>query len=116
MRFHVKRTSVWNDTESPVAGAYRGPWVRVDERTTDDPKKILAHHGSDGGWYTTGRNHRVVKGHIMRDFDDEGWFLDVATLDDLVALTQREGNVIVSATDYDDPTTPKIEIYDGYRE
>jgi hypothetical protein len=116
VKYAISRTSEWNDEEPPVPGAVREAYIRVDERTTNDPKKIPANKGTDGGWYETGRNHRVERRHIMRDFDAEGWFIEVPDLAALMALVKKHGHVIVKGEMFQSPYFPEIEIYDGYRE
>lgn len=114
MKFYVNRTSEWGDNQ-PCPQATLEPYVRVDRRTADDPKKIPMYHGTDGDWYKEGRNHRVENGQIARDFDDKAWFVEIDTLDALVAFAKEHGQLVLAHEDW--PTDgPSIEIYDGYRE
>lgn len=115
MKFMVTRTSDWIGEKSPCPGARREGYVRIDERTANDPTKIPANKGSDGGWYSEGRNHRVERGHIMRDFDDEGWFIEIPDLDALMAFYAKHGPLVMEQC-YHNHTINQIEIYDGYRE
>lgn len=85
--------------------------MRIDERTVDSPAKIGSH--GEPTWYELGRNHRVENGHIMRDFDDTAWFIEMNSLDDLIAFHKAHGDLVIS-----DGFTriTRIEIYDDYRE
>lgn len=50
---------------------------------------------------------------VKVDGEDVGdWFIEIETLDDLVAFAAAQGLVIVSADNGD----PRLEIYDYYRE
>lgn len=113
MEFLVTKTSVWDDKESPCEEAYFKKYISVDERTVADPKEIPIHGGTNGGWYDRGANHRVVNGHICRDFEDEGWFVDI---DDILEFSEKYGNLIISKESYSNRDIPSIEIYDDYRE
>lgn len=84
----------------PCQGAKWESYVRYDVRTTDDPKKIPCHNGTDGGWYDEGRNHRVVDGQITRDTDAHDWFVEVNTLDDVVALLIQHPSWSLRAPDH----------------
>lgn len=97
MRFHVEGDYRYDENGDPVGlppapGCYRAAYIRIDERTTDDPTKIPAHKGTDGHWYDEGRNHRVEGGHIKRDFDDEDWFIDIADIPALLAFLDEAGH------------------------
>ena len=112
----VRRTSGhYSDEASPVKGAVREKYTRIDERTCNDPKKIPAHRGGDGDWYERGTNHRVEKGRIRRDFEAEAWFLDVDSLDALLKLADKNGEVIVGWCS-NNSSIRQLEIYDDYRE
>jgi hypothetical protein len=115
MKFRVSRTSIWSEA-FPCEEAKKEPYIRIDRRTSDAPEKIPAFAGKDPEWwYSEGRNHRVVNGMIEREFDTEGWFIEINTLEELMAFEGKYGKVIVSrAPDADNMNT--IEIYDGWRE
>lgn len=113
MRFLVKRTSS-SDESKPCPGATPGEYVYIDERVVDDPKKIP---GEGAKWYERGENHRVEDGHIKRDFPGEaGWFLELSTLEDLIALQAQVGEELVIGPATLNPGIMEIEIYDTYRE
>jgi hypothetical protein len=113
MKFIVRRTSGHGDDESPCKGAIKGTYVMVDERVVDDPSKLRGSTKDD--WYAAGRNHRVEKGHIKRDYDDEAWFIEVKSLHDLLKLSSKHGEIIVSRY-FMNHDLWSLEIYDDYRE
>lgn len=111
MKYMVRRTSGWDDKAPPCPEARKETYTRIDERTVNSPEKI-----PDGWrWFSGGRNHRVEHGHIMRDFDDEGWFIDIKTLDELMAFIDKYGSVVIEPY-FDNYSIMVIEIYDDYRE
>lgn len=116
MKFKVSRTSNMDGSIKPCAGTFLEPFTRIDERTTNDPKKIPAFKNSNGEeWYRDGRNHRVEKGRIKRDFDDAGWFIEIKSLEDLVKFYRVHGEIIIRSC-WRNPSIIEIEIYDDYRE
>ena len=117
MEFMISKTSLYGaDDKAPHERAYKKAYVRVDERTTDDPNKLFAEGGDR--WYRSGKNHRVENGHIMRDFDDEAWFIEIKDLDDLIQFTKTLDGTdeIVFGASYWNNQMLQIEIYDDYRE
>lgn len=119
MRYFISRTSQWSsDNKPPCEEAFRAAYVRLDARTTNDPAKIPAHKGkSTDWWYNEGRNHRVESGQIVREFDAEDWFIEVNTLEELMALYKKYGDLVIGANWRDSlEGYPRIEIYDDYRE
>lgn len=115
MKFLVTRTSQWGDDVSPCPEARQETYTRIDERTTNDPAKVGAHLGEVDWWYGAGRNHRVERGCIKRDIDDTGWFVELSTLDELMAFVARHGELVIGPY-YANPDIIRIEIYDSYRE
>jgi len=116
MKFHIDRTSKWENTEMPCEEAFKDTYTRVDIRTTDDPAAIHAYSGRTDWWYNEGQNHRVLNGHIARDYPDEtGWFVNIDSLEDLLRFADKYGQLVIEET-YGDPNLRSIEIYDTYRE
>ena len=115
MKFILTRTSAVLDdiTEKPCEGATFEPYTRIDERTVDDPMKNK-HIGKS--WYQQGKNHRVENGHIKRDFDGMAWFMEINSVDDLVAFAKKHGDIVVTTGKSVNPAIPRIEIYDHWRE
>ena len=111
MKFLIERTSTYD--EQPCSEAMREPCVRIDERVVAKPDKLP---GGRKAWFAEGRNHRVEHGHIMRDFDDEAWFVEISDLPALMEFVEKYGAVILGATSWWMGPYPHIEIYDDYRE
>ena len=114
MKYQVRRTNSYEG--QPCPEAYEDAYIRFDVRTADDPAKIPRHRNQPTDWwYSEGRNHRVEHGRIVRDFDARGWFVDINSLEELMAFYQRHGRIIIFPS-WDNYTIPCIEIYDDYRE
>jgi hypothetical protein len=114
MKFHISRVSCFDDETSPCEKAYKDKYVRVDERTVNDPMK---NNFIGKVWYDEGTNHRVEKGHIKRDFQETGWFIDINSFEELLQLLRREGDLILSESYFlGDGKTGHIKIYDDYVE
>lgn len=112
MKFKVERTSLFNDDEKPCENVSKENYIRIDERTIDDPSKNI--YMKD--WYEHGINHRVENGHIKRDFIDEGWFTEISDLDGLMQFIKDVEKNIVVGKYHENSSIMKIEIYDSYRE
>ena len=113
MKFMISRTSMYG--EKPCDKAFRDKYIRIDERTTDAPEKIPVANGKSEWWYEKGSNHRVENGHIKRDFEDEAWFINIESLDNLSDLIEDYGRVIIQPA-YTNNDILEMEIYDSYRE
>lgn len=113
MRFMVSRTSNYGQCP-PCEGARQETYLRVDERTVDDPAKLnLFENETD--WYGLGCNHRIENGHIKRDYECKGYFIDIANLEELLAFMDTHGPIVIQKTNTN-PQMREIEIYDDYRE
>lgn len=113
MKFLVTRTSApVLDDPAPCKGAFRETYISLDVRTVNDPAKLKI--GGDD-WYKLGANHRVEHGCIVREFEREAWFIEIADLDALIKFYQENGNLVITGR-YDSPTITELEIYDDYRE
>lgn len=116
MKFAVRRTSGWEG--SPCDEAYQDTYTYVDRRSADDPRKIPAyqHLSNQDWWYGEGNNHRIVDGQIARDFEGrKGWFIDINSLDELLAFQEKYGRLVIESM-FGSMDTVEIEIYDSYRE
>lgn len=120
MKFVVSRTSIRDG--SPMAGAScEAAFSRraVSPRFSDalSIEDVRRERPSD---FVVGRNHRIEDGWLIRDEEAAAWMIEIATLDDLVKICCREGNIIVRMdgryTDHANAVLPEIEIYDDYRE
>jgi hypothetical protein len=49
-------------------------------------------------------------------YDQRWWAIEIESLDDLLALAEKEGEIIVKAPSKYTDDLPEIEIYDDYRE
>jgi hypothetical protein len=107
MRFVVERTSQhFNVSIPPCEGAERGTYTYRDQiRTKYKP----------ADWEARGTNHTENKSMCYREMERECWYIEIATLDDLMKFTKKYGDVIVGDA-WMATKTPCIEIYDGYRE
>lgn len=104
MKFLIRRTSDSYDSERPpIKGAVFEWFTRIDTRTAR-PKDIPAFKDqSEDWWYGAGENHRELTGPrggfagIARDFPDDasGWFIEISTLEQLIALTDEVGGLIL---------------------
>jgi len=74
-----------------LEGEVTRPIVRVDTRTTDDPKKVKAGKGKDDWWYGGGTNHRVENGQIKRDFIENVNTIEVESLEKLIEIIGENG-------------------------
>lgn len=98
-----------DDNDPPCDIAVRGTYTRHDFRTTDDPAKV-PYFADDPEriqreWYGQGVNHRVEHGQIARSFENcPCWFVDVASVEQLVALARNcEGARVEWDLSSDDP-------------
>jgi len=57
----------------------------------------------------------ICDGVYYADFDDEDWFVDVESLEELAAFIDQHGRVVVSPA-LAKPPALKVEIYDDHRE
>ena len=104
------RTSGYTNVP-PCDEAFLSTVIMTHTRSCDDPKKIPAHRGTDGDWYTKGTNHRVEGGMIKRDLGTrEAWAVECS---DLMAFVDKHGRCVISR---DIDGFCEIEIYDDYRE
>ena len=95
-----------------------------DVRTFKSPEEHDARFPGDP-WFSRGTQHEIVRGPrgesqgIRRRMEDQdGWAIDIDTLDDLWQLVRREGEIIIKGLDGrlvpDDQAA--LEIYDTWRE
>ena len=109
----ISRTSDWSNCK-PCEGAFEDSYIKVDERMIDTPEKFKLKSDREE-WYKNGENHRVENGHIKRDFEFKGWFININSLDQLNQFVKTYGDIVIYQN-YSNPDTLEIEIYDDYRE
>jgi hypothetical protein len=121
-RFEITRTSHYGD-EPPCEEAVPAHFPHWQIRTLPSPEAFDAKFGlSEGPWLSKGTDHRTVtlgddREAIARRWPNRpGWAVDLDSLDDLVAFCVKHGEVVVSTGYAELGETPKIEIYDDYRE
>lgn len=110
MKFLVTKTSDWGDNQ-PCEESFDGEYIYIDERTVNDPSQ-LKYKNAEKEWYGNGSNHRVENNHIKRDFNKNGWLLEVNSIEQLINFVNKYGDIVIS----NHFGTPEIEIYDTYRE
>ena len=91
----------------------------VDTRNADCPSKIPAHKGETDWWYENGENHRIVDGHICKDFKEEFYVIDINTISELLDLQKKVGMSMgvehVSRYTFNGKILPELH-YDYYME
>lgn len=118
MEFEITRTSSNKPEKRPCKEAYLKEVTVVDRRnarTLKEARLPKNKHWSDD-FFASGTNHREENGLIARDLDTEAkWFIKVDSLEALVELTHTLKSDIIVCLGDPDPT-PRLEIYDDYRE
>ncbi len=125
MKFCIRRTSDGYEAGGrPCEGAVKDRAPRYDVRTCSEAefnRRGLGDtwHGPHVDWRDRGTEHAKVRGGgIKRRIEDQdAWSIEIATLDDLVTLAEREGELVVGRLENRLNEGPwAIEIYDAYRE
>lgn len=102
MKYQITRTSLFGK-QQPCSEAVREPIIREDHRTWKSVEAIPTDQARTE-WLANGRNHRVDRGPrggavgIARDFDDEAWFITINTLEELMALYEKYGDLLLRAS------------------
>ena len=115
MKFWLERTSQYFSTDKPplCCHCHRlsvGKRLRHDWRTFksfDDYEQLLGQEFTAEGF-----DHKVMDDRIRRSFLDDGWFIELESLEELAQLIDEVGDVVMAK----DPDGLKLEIYDDYRE
>lgn len=120
MRFKVERTSLWDDDKPPCEGATKGELDWWDCRTFKSPEEHDAKLNER--WHDKGADHQLVYGPrggvqgIKRNMGPRpAWFVEIASLEALMAFHEKHGDLVVTSA-LGNPGTPLLEIYDDYRE
>ena len=121
MEFKITRTSLWSE-DKPCNEAYIKKIIRIDERGFSSFEEHDEKLPRDTKWLEEGFNHKIVSAnkrcthnHIYREFNDEIWAIKIDTLEDLLKLTDKYGDLVIT-TAYENNNIYEIEIYDDYRE
>ena len=120
MEFLVERTSVWAaiDFKKPCKEAIAKEFVYIDRRTAKTliEAKLPKHKHWADEFFSRGTNHREERGMIARDLESQKkWVINIDTLEDLIKLVNKYGDIIVVQVDDYKGIELCIEIYDGYR-
>lgn len=111
----VERISSYGDDEvAPCEEAYKKEYIRKDVRTFGSFEQF--DNKFRVNFKDSGKNHRInEEGFIEREFDEEGWFVEVDSLEELMEFKDKYGTLVLidSLWNYE---IPMIEIYDGWRE
>ena len=119
MRFKVSRTSGWNESK-PCDTAVKGEIQSWDYRTCKTPEEFndrklgdwFGEGTTEHGTYGSGKDRGIKR---RRHPDREAWFVEVGSLEELMAFWELHGDLVIT-TAHEDRQTPEIEIYDGWRE
>lgn len=115
MKFIISRTSEWGDSSPCEEAKKEIVWV-TEESPCLSPNEY-DRYGSSYPWLSVGKNHRVSPdGHIRRDVPRAEWVVNVDSIEDLMELSKKYGELIVSNKLSKKELAPNIEIYDAYRE
>lgn len=110
MIFKISRTSSYYDETPPCDKAFKTTFPRFDIRTCSEEEYNETRREK---WQERGKNHTVLSnGHISRQLEDiEGWGIEINSLEELLELSKKYGEIIVSCD-----AKNVLEIYDDYRE
>ena len=112
MIFKVERSSDLGNIAKPIKEAYKGKCIETERslfRTFEEYEKIVGVSVK-----AKGMNHRINKNNrIVRDFEIECYLIEIKTLEDLMKLEMKYGDIIIRHSNYNYPI---LEIYDDWRE
>lgn len=112
MIFKVERTSEWSDDIQPIEEAYKGKCLKT--QCLLFPTFEAFEKDRDFSFKADGMNHRVLPDKtIARDFEIECYLIEIKTLEDLMKLEMKYGDIIIRHSNYNYPI---LEIYDTWRE
>lgn len=119
MKFKISRTSSWND--KPCVEAKKMQFERWHTRTCSEDEYNRKFSANEGKWMSRGKNHFITeKGYVCRQEEDTSdWGIEINSLDDLLKLQKKYGNLIIQEYYSSNPKSInqlEIEIYDDYRE
>src|ERR1700690_847273 len=85
MRFFI--CDVTKDTPlPPVKGAFVVEYTHTEKLAYSDPAQAYPFADNTDWWYGHGVNHRIQDGKITREVVRKAWYVDLNTLDELIAL------------------------------
>ncbi len=112
MIFKVERTSDIFSKKKPIEECYSGKCIETEVRTVATFGEFKKMAGSD--FKSEGFNHRKLPDKtIARDFEKECYLVDINTLEELMDIKNKYGDIVIWDYKYNYPV---LEIYDTYRE
>ena len=121
MEFEINRASIWGD-EKPCQEAYKKQIIRIDERGFETFEEHNERFPRDKEWLEEGFNHKIIepndkfnKKHIYREFNDEIWCIKINTLEELIKLQDKYGEIILGQC-FKNNSIRRLTIYDDYIE
>ncbi|MDU3456625.1 MAG: hypothetical protein E7F47_01820 [Peptoniphilus harei] len=112
MIFKVERSSEWSDDVQPIKEAYKGKCIETECFLF--PSFEAFEERNNCSFKAIGTNHRVLPDKtIARDFEVERYLIEINTLEDLMKLEKKYGDIIIRHYSYNYPV---LEIYDTWRE
>lgn len=121
MEFEISRASTWYNVK-PCEEAYKKQIIRMDERTFetfDEHDECLPRNKK---WLEEGFNHKIMPAnkkfdhqHIYREFNDEIWCIKINSLEELLVLQDKYGDIILSTSSINN-NIRELKIYDDYIE
>ncbi len=112
MIFKVERTSNWRDDKQPIEEAYKGKCIKIEWYLLSSFEAFDERH--DYTFTATGTNHRVLPDKtIARDVEIECYLIEINTLEALILLEKKYGDIVIRHSNYNYPV---LEIYDTWRE
>ena len=122
MEFKISRTSIWNNDKKPCDDAYRKKIIIIDERGFKSFEEHDEKFSRGEKWLEKGFNHKILPAnerfdheHIYREFNGEIWAIEINTLENLLDLKEKYGEIIVKNA-YENDSINELEIYDDWRE
>lgn len=85
----IFRFSASSLDRKPLREAFKRKYSIIDERTVSDPKLLIS---GEKEWYAHGSNHRLENGHLKRDLEKSGWFIEIRTLRELMKFMALHGD------------------------
>lgn len=76
--------------------------IVLDMRAVSSPKDIPRFRNpkkSEDYWYSSGKNHAVLNGHIQREFAGHAITFDADSAEDILTLARKYGHRIVVRSD-----------------
>lgn len=96
--------------------------IRIDERGFETFEQHDERLSRDKKWLEEGFNHKIIPAndkwehqHIYREFNDEIWCITINSLDELLELQDKYGDIVLTYC-FENNNIRELEIYDDCRE